>query len=75
MSPADLQELKILAIQAYTYLWQAVAEIRVNGQHVFWKDPERLDLYKSDHSQRVGRMPKKSDKADEEAETVTETSV
>lgn len=71
MSPADLQELKVLAFQAFTYLWQAVAEIRVNGQHVFWKDPERLDLYKSDFYQRVGKMRKK----DEEAETVTETSV
>jgi hypothetical protein len=75
MSPADLQELKILAFQAFTYLWQAVAEIRVNGQHVFWKDPERLDLYKSDHYQRVGRIRRKSDETEEETEAVSETSV
>ncbi len=75
MSPADLKELKVLAFQAYTYLWQAVAEIRVNGQHVFWKDPERLDLYKSDFYQRVGKAPKKSDKTEEETESVSETSI
>lgn len=70
MSPADLEELKILAFQAFTYLQEAVAEIRINGQHVFWKDPERLDLYKSDHYQRVGKIRTKN----EESETVTETS-
>ena len=69
MSPSELEELKKAAYQAYTYLQEAVAEIRVNGQHVFWKDPERLDLYKSDHYQKL----RKSRKKEEQSETVSET--
>lgn len=71
MSPEELKELKTAAYQAYTYLQEAVAEIRVNGQHVFWKDPERLDLYKSDHYQRIGKTRTK----EEGTENVTETTV
>ena len=68
MSPSELEELKTRAYQAYTYLQEAVAEIRINGQHVFWKDPERLDLYKSDHYQRIGKTRIK----EEQGEVVSE---
>ena len=71
MSPEELEELKTAAYQTYTYLQEAVAEIRINGQHVFWKDPERLYLYKSDHYQRIGKTRTK----EEETENVTETTV
>ena len=53
MSSGELEELKTLAYQAYTYLQEAVAEIRVNGQYVFWKDEARLNLYKSEYYQQV----------------------
>ena len=61
MSPGELEELKTLAYQAFTYLQEAVSEIRENGQHVFWKDENRLDLYKSDHYQRIGKTRNKED--------------
>lgn len=61
MSPGELEELKILAYQAYTWLQEAVAEIRANGQYVFWKDEARLNLYKSDHYRKVGKTRNKED--------------
>lgn len=71
MSPEELEELKTNAYLAFTYLAEAVSEIRANGQHVFWKDPERLDLYKSDHYQKIGKTRTKEEKT----ENVTETNV
>ena len=62
MSPAELTELKTRAYQAYTWLQEAVAEIRVNGQYVFWKDEERLQLYKSDHYQKIRKQKPKCSK-------------
>ena len=69
MNPSELEELKTKAYQAYTYLQEAVAEIRINGQHVFWKNPERLDLYKSDHYQRIGKTRIKEEQNENVAET------
>ena len=62
MSPGVLEELKTLAYQAYTYLQEASSEIRENGQHVFWKDEERLELYKSDHYQNLRKSSNKKEK-------------
>ena len=59
MNPDDLAELKTQSYQAYTYLQEAVSEIREIGQFVFWKDPVRLDLYKSDYYQGVGKIKNK----------------
>jgi hypothetical protein len=70
MSPEEVEDLKTLTWQAYTYLQEAVSEIRENGQYVFWKNPERLDLYKSDHFQRIGKIEKKKK---EESETEPQT--
>ena len=69
MSPGELEELKTLAFQAFTYLQEAASEIRENGQYVFWKDENRLDLYKSDFYQRLGKSKNKK----EESESVVET--
>ena len=54
--PEEVETKKMLAKKAYTYLWDAVSNIREFGQFVFWKDEERLDLYRSDHYQRIGKM-------------------
>ena len=71
MSPGELAELKNLSYQAYSFLQEAVSEIRETGQYVFWKDENRLDLYKSDHYQRIGKTRNKED----ETENVSETPV
>ena len=68
MSSGELSELKNLAYQAYTYLQQAVEEIRETGQFVFWKDKKRLDLYKSDHFQKSGRAKKNNENEEIEPE-------
>jgi len=49
---------------------EAVAEIRTNGQYVFWKDEARLNLYKSEYYQQVGKT-KKSVEPDEVPTEVT----
>lgn len=58
MSPAELDEAKTMAFKAYTYLMQAVKEIRDCGQFVFRKDEARLALYKSEWYQELGKMKK-----------------
>jgi len=58
MNPEKLEELKTQAYQAYTFLQQAIAEIRANGQYAFWKNENRLNLYKSDHYQSIGKNRK-----------------
>ena len=71
MSPGKLEKLKILAYQAYTYLQEAVAEIRINGQYVFWKDEARLNLYKSEHYQQVGKTRTKEDSEETPVDVTT----
>jgi hypothetical protein len=53
---AEVTTKKKLAQQAYTYLWESVDEIREFGQFLFWEDDKKLDLYRSDHYQRVGKL-------------------
>jgi len=65
MSPAELEDRKTLAYQAFTYLQEAVAEIRANGQYVFWKDEERLNLYKSDYYQNIGKTKTREEEKEE----------
>ena len=42
-------EAMIIRDQAFTYLKQAVDEIRECGKYVFWRNPERLKGYVSDY--------------------------
>ena len=42
-------EAMIIRDKAYTYLKQAVTEIRECGKYVFWRNPERLKGYNSDY--------------------------
>jgi len=53
--PKDVAAAKKTAQKAYTYLWQAVDEIREVGQFAFWKDEKKADLYRSDFYQNIGR--------------------
>ena len=45
-------EAMIIRDKAFTYLKQAVDDIRECGKFVFWRDPERLKGYASDYWQR-----------------------
>jgi len=42
-------EISIIRDKAYTYTKQALEEIRVCGQFVFWRDPKRLRGYTSQY--------------------------
>lgn len=55
-SPQELNELKQNTFKSYTWLKEATDEIREYGQHAFRKDPERLNRYKSDYYQKLGRL-------------------
>ena len=59
--PEEVERKKMMLRKAYTYLWQAVDNIREFGQFVFWKDPNKSELYRSDHYQRIGRLSHSED--------------
>ena len=58
-TPEEIAEAKTAAYQAYTWLKEAVDEIREYGQFRFWKDEDRLNRYKSDYYQGIPKMKKK----------------
>ncbi len=60
LSPKDISEVKVIKNKAYTYLDEALTQIKKHGQYVFWEDEERLELYKSDYYKR-NYSKKKSD--------------
>ena len=47
------RQVKILRDKAYTFLKQAVDEIREHGQYVFWREEERRIGYSSAHFRRT----------------------
>ena len=49
---AEQNEAKIIRDKAYTYLKQAVDELRACGKYVFWRDPERLKGYRSEYHKK-----------------------
>ncbi|RUT79703.1 hypothetical protein [Ancylomarina longa] len=44
---------KELRDRAYTYLKQAVDEIRDYGKYAFWKEEDKVKLYSSDYSRKI----------------------
>ena len=55
--------------RAYTYLKLAVDEIRECGKFAFWRNPDRLKGYFSEHWQKANATRAKADVAKEEANT------
>ncbi len=51
--------------QAYTHLAEAVEEIRFHAKHIFWKNPAKLEGYRSEHTRRKNRRYKQNCKAKE----------
>ena len=52
---ADQNAERVLRDRAYTYVKQALEEIRNCGQYVFWRDEERLKGYVSQYHSRARR--------------------
>lgn len=55
-------QLKVMRDKAYTYMKQAVDEIKDHGQFVFWRTPDRLKGYKSTYMQRKNDSASKKNK-------------
>ncbi len=53
MSPELVEEHKIFCYQAFTHLNEATQELRRIGQHVFRRDADKLNEYKSEHYQNL----------------------
>lgn len=49
----EVSEAMIIRDKAYTYLKQAVDEIRESGKFIFWRNPDRLKGYVSDYYRKV----------------------
>jgi len=58
-------DAKEMRDRAYTYMKQAVDEIRNTGQYVFWRDEDRMKGYISAYQKRLNRRRKKDDSNDE----------
>ncbi len=50
---ADSSDTKKIRDQAYTYLKEAVDEVRDFGQYVFWRDDARFRGYRSEYMKRA----------------------
>lgn len=51
----EVSEAMVIRDKAYTYLKQAVDEIRECGKFAFWRNPERLKGYISDHWRKANQ--------------------
>lgn len=51
----EVSEAMVIRDKAYTYLKQAVDEIRECGKFAFWRNPERLKGYMSDHWRKANQ--------------------
>jgi len=54
--------------QAFTYLEEAVEEIRLHAKYVLWRDPVRLKGYASEYVRKKNRRYKQNKKAKEHTE-------
>jgi len=62
----EVSEAMVIRDKAYTYLKLAVDEIRECGKFAFWRTPERLKGYFSEHWQKANAARAKADAAKEE---------
>jgi hypothetical protein len=66
------QEAKITRDKAYTYLKEAVDEIRDCGKYLFWRNEERLKGYSSAYRREMYRKAKETKENEEETGEVAE---
>lgn len=62
-------EAMIIRDRAFTYLKQAVDEIRNCGKYVFWRNPDRLKGYFSEHWRKANAAKTNADQAEEQPQT------
>lgn len=62
----EVSEAMLIRDKAFTYLKQAVDEIRECGKFAFWRTPERLKGYFSDHWQKANAARTNTEKAKEQ---------
>jgi hypothetical protein len=62
----EVSEAMQIRDKAYTYLKQAVDEIRECGKFAFWRTPERLKGYYSEHWQKANTARTNTEKAKEQ---------
>ncbi len=55
-SPEHVEEEKQFYYKAYTYLNEATQKLRRIGQHLYRRDLEKLEEYKSDHYKSIGAL-------------------
>lgn len=60
----QVSEHRVMRDRAYTYLKQAVDDIREAGRYVFWKNPERCYGYTSDFFRRKNRRRQRKERSD-----------
>ena len=63
----EVSESMVIRDKAYTYLKQAVDEIRECGKFAFWRTPERLKGYFSEHWQKAAAAKTNAEKAKEQS--------
>ncbi len=63
----EVSEAMQIRDKAYTYLKQAVDEIRECGKFAFWRTPERLKGYFSEHWQKANAAKANADKAKDQS--------
>lgn len=69
------QEAKMTRDKAYTYLKEAVDEIRDCGKYLFWRDEARLKGYSSEYTRELHRKAKRARENEEKTEETDEESV
>ena len=65
----EVSEAMVIRDKAYTYLKQAVDEIRECGKFAFWRTPERLKGYFSEHWQKANAAKTNAEKAKDQSPT------
>jgi hypothetical protein len=55
IDPDQVEESKVLMAQAWTYLWEALAEIYAAGRFVFGEQPEIKELFYIDYRQELAK--------------------
>ena len=64
----EVSETMQIRDKAYTYLKQAVDEIRECGKFAFWRNPDRLKGYFSEHWQKANATKANAEKAKEQSQ-------
>ncbi len=68
VTPKEVTDVRDIRNRVYTYLNEAFQKIKEHGQFVFWKNEERLQLYKSEYLSSRRHSKSSKNKSDIELE-------